>query len=112
MRKLDRKRAYVEVVGEVDPNELDKAGKPHIPHRYRQYGMLFDDAGELIGEELPVPPDEETEVQMRARLTVEIRAQVTKEIREANAEAAKMGGGDALVDIDPGRNTLKVPQKR
>lgn len=111
-RVLDRTRAYVEVVGEVDPNEKDKEGKSHVPHRYRQFGMMFDDAGELIGQELPVPADDETEVQMRARLTVEIREQVMKEFREKNAEAAK-SGGDMLDELEnePQRNLGGRPRK-
>lgn len=83
-RTLDRSKHFGEVFGD-DPN---------IKHRYFQHGMLFDEAGNLVGPEKPVPADAETEEQMRARLTKEIREQVEKEHREKMAEAAKTGGGD------------------
>lgn len=113
MRMLDRSRPYVDIFGEVDPNERDKEGKQHIPHRYRQFGMLFNDAQELVSEELPVPTDDETEEQMRARITQEIRAQVEKEFREKAADLAKGGGGDILDEIEnePQRNLGGRPRK-
>lgn len=92
MRTLDKSKPYLQVFGDVDESEKDKAGKPHTPHRYRQFGMMFDEAENLIGEELEVPPDEETKEQLTDRLTREIRAQVEREHREKLAEMAKNGG--------------------
>lgn len=96
-RTLDRARPYVEVFGDVDESEKDKDGKPHVPHRFRQFGMLFDSNGELIGDEKDVPPEHEDEDMMRERLTREITAKVQKEFREHVAEVAKSGGGDGHV---------------
>lgn len=94
MRTLDRKRPFVEVFGDVDETEKDKDGNPHIPHRYRQFGMLFDGEGKLIGDEKDVPPEHEDEDQMRARIEAELRIKIRREVQEEMAERAKTGGGD------------------
>jgi hypothetical protein len=90
-RTLDRKKPFGEVFG----------NDPSIKHRYFQYGMKFDEEGNLVGPELPIPTGAENEAELRARLTKEIREQVQKEMREKNAEAAKEGGAvDVLAKID------------
>ena len=99
----------------MDPNEKDRDGNPHIPHRYRQFGMMFDDAGELIGEEKPVPPDEETEDMMRERLRAEIRKEIEEENRlkrEKMAGNASKGGVDAPVDSEPNPLVIGTPKRR
>src|SRR5580765_671747 len=103
--QLNMKKPYVEVFGEVDPNEKDKDGNHHIEHRYRQYGMMFDGQGELIGPELDVPPDNETEAQMRDRITKEVRLEVERENRENLAQLAKQGN---LADNIAGTDTVLV----
>lgn len=97
-RTLDRSKHFGEVFGD-DPN---------IKHRYFQHGMLFDEQGNLVGPEKPVPADAETEEQMRARLTKEIREQVEKEHREKMAESAKSGGGDVEA---ANKNARPAPQR-
>lgn len=105
MRTLDRKRPYVEVFGDVDETEKDKDGNPHVAHRYRQFGMMFDGQGELIGDEKEVPPEHEAEDQMRARIEAELRIKIRREVREEMAELAKTGGGDPDTKTDAAANT-------